>query len=159
MFAMKSRPPSRRLPQIRLSRTKTLFGAVRSVAPGPKRHLARRSDLAAFGGKADTAAVTHFTMLVRMPRKDTTTVVAALAKHIGKLPEELRRSLTWDQGKEMHAHKRFTVATNVQVYFCGPRSPWQRGSNENTRAETHKIHQTMVATRQTEARKFLANLS
>ena len=75
---------------------------------------------------------TRFTMLVKMPRKDTTTVVAALAKHIGKLPEELRRSLTWDQGKEMHAHKRFTVATNVQVYFCDPRSPWQRGSNENT---------------------------
>ena len=75
---------------------------------------------------------TRFTMLVRIPRKDTTTVVAALAKHIGKLPDELRRSLTWDQGKEMHAHKRFTVATNVQVYFCDPRSPWQRGSNENT---------------------------
>jgi transposase, IS30 family len=75
---------------------------------------------------------TRFTMLVKIPRKDTTTVVAALAKHIGKLPEELRRSLTWDQGKEMHAHKRFTVATNVQVYFCDPRSPWQRGSNENT---------------------------
>ena len=75
---------------------------------------------------------TRFTMLVKIPRKDTTTVVAALAKHIGKLPDELRRSLTWDQGKEMHAHKRFTVATNVQVYFCDPRSPWQRGSNENT---------------------------
>ncbi len=75
---------------------------------------------------------TRFTMLVRIPRKDTTTVVTALAKHIRKLPEELRRSLTWDQGKEMHAHKRFTLATNVQVYFCDPRSPWQRGSNENT---------------------------
>ena len=74
----------------------------------------------------------RFTMLVKLPRKDTTTVVAALAKHVGKLPEELRRSLTWDQGKEMHAHKRFTIATNVQVYFCDPRSPWQRGSNENT---------------------------
>ena len=60
---------------------------------------------------------TRFTMLVKIPRKDTTTVVAALAKHIGKLPEELRRSLTWDQGKEMHAHKRFTVATDVQVDF------------------------------------------
>ena len=74
----------------------------------------------------------RFTMLVKLPRKDTTTVVAALAKHVRKLPEELRRSLTWDQGKEMHAHKRFTAATKVQVYFCDPRSPWQRGSNENT---------------------------
>jgi len=74
----------------------------------------------------------RFTMLVKLRRKDTTTVVAALAKHVRKLPEELRRSLTWDQGKEMHAHKRFTIATNVQVYFCDPRSPWQRGSNENT---------------------------
>jgi IS30 family transposase len=74
----------------------------------------------------------RFTMLVKLPRKDTTSVVAALTKHIRKLPEELRHSLTWDQGKEMHAHKRFTIATNVQVYFCDPRSPWQRGSNENT---------------------------
>jgi len=74
----------------------------------------------------------RFTMLVKLPRKDTTTVVAALAKHVRKLTEELRRSLTWDQGKEMHAHKRFTIATKVQVYFCDPRSPWQRGSNENT---------------------------
>ena len=71
-------------------------------------------------------------MLVKIPRKDTTTVVAALSSHIRKLPEQLRRSLTWDQGKEMHAHRRFTIATNVQVYFCDPRSPWQRGSNENT---------------------------
>ena len=70
-------------------------------------------------------------MFVKIPRKDTT-VVAALAKHIRKLPEELRRSLTWDQGKEMHAHKRLTFPTDVQVYFCDPRSPWQRGSNENT---------------------------
>ena len=75
---------------------------------------------------------TRFTMLIKISRKDTTTVVAALAKHISKLPEELRRSLTWDQGKEMHAHKRFTVATNVQVYFCDPRSPWQRGSTVST---------------------------
>jgi IS30 family transposase len=74
----------------------------------------------------------RFTMLVKLPGKDTTTVVATLAKHICKLPDELRRSLTWDQGKEMSGHKRFTVATNVQVYFCDPRSPWQRGSNENT---------------------------
>jgi len=52
--------------------------------------------------------------------------------HIRKLPVELQRFLTWDQGKEMHAHKRFTVATNVHVYFCDPSSPWQHGSNENT---------------------------
>ena len=89
-------------------------------------------------GASDTHIVTlverhsRFTMLVKLPRKYTTTVVAALAKHIRKLPEQLRRSLTWYQGKEMSGHKRFTVATNVQVYFCDPRSPWQRGSNENT---------------------------
>jgi IS30 family transposase len=74
----------------------------------------------------------RYTMLVKLARKDTNSVVAALAKHIRKLPKELRRSLTWDQGKEMLAHKRFTISTNLQVYFCDPRSPWQRGSNENT---------------------------
>jgi len=74
----------------------------------------------------------RFTMLVKLARKDSATVVAALAQQIGRLPEELRRSLTWDQGKEMAGHKNFTLATDVQVYFCDPRSPWQRGSNENT---------------------------
>jgi IS30 family transposase len=74
----------------------------------------------------------RFTMLVKVPNKSTATVVAALSKTIGKLPHELRRSLTWDRGKEMADHKSFTVATNVQVYFCDPRSPWQRGTNENT---------------------------
>jgi IS30 family transposase len=68
-------------------------------------------------------------MLLKIPSKDTATVVAALARHVRKLPSELRRSLTWDRGKEMADHKRFTIATNVQVYFCDPRSPWQRGSN------------------------------
>ena len=75
---------------------------------------------------------TRFTMLLKVPSKDTATVVAALGKHVRKLPQELRRSLTWDRGKEMADHKTFTIATNVQVYFCDPRSPWQRGSNENT---------------------------
>jgi IS30 family transposase len=74
----------------------------------------------------------RFTMLVKLARRDSATVVAALAEKIGTLPEELRRSLTWDQGKEMAHHKSFTVATDLQVYFCDPRSPWQRGSNENT---------------------------
>ena len=74
----------------------------------------------------------RFTMLVKLQRKDSATVVAALAQHICRLPEELRRSLTWDQGKEMARHLSFTLATDVQVYFCDPRSPWQRGTNENT---------------------------
>jgi IS30 family transposase len=74
----------------------------------------------------------RFTMLVRVAGKDTDTVVAALTKQITKLPSELRRSLTWDRGSEMAQHKAFTVATNVQVYFCDPQSPWQRGTNENT---------------------------
>jgi IS30 family transposase len=71
-------------------------------------------------------------MLVKVDRKDTETVVNALSKHVQKLPAELRRSLTWDRGKEMTDHKRFTVATDAKVYFCDPRSPWQRGTNENT---------------------------
>jgi IS30 family transposase len=71
-------------------------------------------------------------MLLKVPGSETATVVGALTRHIGRLPAELRRSLTWDRGKEMAAHKAFTVATDVQVYFCDPRSPWQRGSNENT---------------------------
>src|SRR6516164_6816541 len=61
-----------------------------------------------------------------------TKLTSALGEHVRKLPQELRRSLTWDRGKEMADHKNFTVATNVQVYCCDPRSPWQRGSNENT---------------------------
>lgn len=89
-------------------------------------------------GANDTNIVTlverhsRFTMLVKLARRDSATVVAALAEKIGTLPQELRRSLTWDQGKEMARHKSFTVATDLQVYFCDPRSPWQRGSNENT---------------------------
>lgn len=74
----------------------------------------------------------RYVMLVKVPSKDTVTVTNALAKQIRKLPAQLRRSLTWDRGSEMRAHKEFTVATDVQVYFCDPRSPWQRGSNENT---------------------------
>ena len=74
----------------------------------------------------------RFTMLVKVQGKDTTSVVAALSKQVRKLPSELRRSLTWDRGMEMAHHKKFTVATDVQVYFCDPQSPWQRGTNENT---------------------------
>jgi IS30 family transposase len=75
---------------------------------------------------------TRFVMLVKVGGKHTDTVVPALARQIQRLPSELRRSLTWDRGKEMTHHRRFTMATDVQVYFCDPRSPWQRGTNENT---------------------------
>lgn len=74
----------------------------------------------------------RFTMLVKVEGKDSQTVVSALSKQVQKLPVELRRSLTWDRGMELAQHKRFTVATNLPVYFCDPRSPWQRGTNENT---------------------------
>jgi IS30 family transposase len=75
---------------------------------------------------------TRYVMLAKVASKDTETVVDALIRNARKLPQELYKSLTWDRGKEMADHKRFTLATDVQVYFCDPRSPWQRGSNENT---------------------------
>jgi IS30 family transposase len=74
----------------------------------------------------------RFVMLLKVSGKDTTTVVAALSRHVRRLPATLWRSLTWDRGHEMAQHKSFTMATDVQVYFCDPQSPWQRGSNENT---------------------------
>ena len=75
---------------------------------------------------------TRYVMLVKVDRKDTQTVVDALIRTARKLPNELYKSLTWDRGKEMADHRRFTLATDIQVYFCDPQSPWQRGSNENT---------------------------
>ena len=75
---------------------------------------------------------TRYVMLVRVKSKDTKTVINALIKHAHKLPRELYKSLTWDRGKEMADHQRFSLDTNVKVYFCDPQSPWQRGSNENT---------------------------
>jgi IS30 family transposase len=74
----------------------------------------------------------RFTTLIKVPDNRTATVVAALSRHVRRLPRSLRRSLTWDQGKEMADHQLFSVATKVKVYFCDPHSPWQRGSNENT---------------------------
>lgn len=74
----------------------------------------------------------RFTMLVRVPGKDTVSVVSALTAKVQRLPQELMVSLTWDRGMEMADHKKFTIATNVAVYFADPKSPWQRGSNENT---------------------------
>jgi IS30 family transposase len=74
----------------------------------------------------------RFTMLVKVPGKDTASVVTALSQHVRTLPSALRRSLTWDRGMELAQHKQLTIATNVQIYFCDPQSPWQRGTNENT---------------------------
>ncbi len=74
----------------------------------------------------------RYVMLVKVKNKDTESVVSALIKQSKKLPNELYKSLTWDRGKELADHQRFTMATNVDVYFCDPSSPWQRGSNENT---------------------------
>ncbi|WP_175007417.1 IS30 family transposase [Burkholderia lata] len=75
---------------------------------------------------------TRFVMLVKIASKDSEAVVNALIRHAGKLPQELYKSLTWDRGTEMAGHKRFTVATDIKVYFCDPQHPWQRGTNENT---------------------------
>ena len=74
----------------------------------------------------------RFVLLERLPSVDSPTVVTALARRVQRLPASLKQSLTWDRGKEMAQHKQFTIATDVQVYFCDPQSPWQRGSNENT---------------------------
>ena len=75
---------------------------------------------------------TRYVMLAKVKGKDTETVINALIKQAHKLPRELYKSLTWDRGKEMADHKRFTLATDIKVYFCDPHNPWQRGSNENT---------------------------
>jgi IS30 family transposase len=89
-------------------------------------------------GKAHSQIVTlverqsRYVLLIRVPTKETQTVVHALARHVRRLPATLRASLTWDRGRELAAHQRFTVATDVRVYFCDPYSPWQRGTNENT---------------------------
>jgi IS30 family transposase len=74
----------------------------------------------------------RYVMLAKVANKDTQSVISALIKQSQKLPRELYKSLTWDRGKELADHKCFTLATDIDVYFCDPQSPWQRGSNENT---------------------------
>lgn len=93
-------------------------------------------DLLAGSGNTHIATLverrSRFVMLVKVAGKDTETVVAALSRQVGTLPVQLRGTVTWDRGMEMAAHKQFSVATGIAVYFCEPKSPWQRGSNENT---------------------------
>jgi IS30 family transposase len=89
------------------------------------------------GGKSTQIATlverhSRYVMLVKLKNKDSEQVARALSKHVLKLPATLRRSITWDRGSELAAHKNFSIATDVKVYFCDPHSPWQRGSNENT---------------------------
>jgi len=74
----------------------------------------------------------RFVVLIRLPNKESATVVAALTRCVRRLPDGLMKSLTWDRGTELANHRTFTIATDVQVYFCDPHAPWQRGSNENT---------------------------
>jgi len=74
----------------------------------------------------------RFVMLAKVENKDTQSAIKALIKQARKLPKELYKSLTWDRGSEMAGHRKFTIATKIDVYFCDPQSPWQRGSNENT---------------------------
>jgi IS30 family transposase len=75
---------------------------------------------------------TRYVLLAKVQNRDSASVITALIEQAKRLPDELLKSLTWDRGKEMAQHKRFTLATDVAVYFCDPQSPWQRGSNENT---------------------------
>ena len=93
-------------------------------------------DLLAGAGRSQVATLverpSRYVLLVRLRGKDTATVVQALARRVQTLPRGLMASLTWDRGLELAAHHAFTIATDVQVYFCDPHSPWQRGSNENT---------------------------
>ena len=93
-------------------------------------------DLLAGGGNTHIATLvertSRFTILVKVESKEPGRVVPALIRQIRRLPAHVTRSLTWDRGKELAHHQRFTVATGVQVYFCDPYSPWQRGTNENT---------------------------
>jgi len=90
-----------------------------------------------FGSKNSQIATlverhSRYVLIAKVKSKDTETVINALIKQAHKLPRELYKSLTWDRGKEMADHKRFTLDTDIKVYFCDPKSPWQRGSNENT---------------------------
>jgi IS30 family transposase len=107
--------------------------ARRQLTTAIRHFFAREDPVSVFSLAANAwERQTRYVMLVKVAGKDTQTVVNALVRHARKLPQELYKSLTWDRGKELAAHKRFTLATEIEVYFCDPQSPWQRGTNENT---------------------------
>ena len=119
----KSRIPSRSVrdrPRLKIGRCLAIGRAI--CCPGPRTAISRLS----------IERHTRYVMLAKVANKDTQTVVSALIKQAKKLPSELYKSLTWDRGKELADHRQFTLTTNIDVYFCDPQSPWQRGSNENT---------------------------
>lgn len=136
------RAGSLRRPRHRLARTHTRIADLVSIRERPAEATDRavpghwEGDLLRGAHHSHIATLverhSRFVMLVRTPQIDAPSVARTLARHIRQLPPQLRRSLTWDRGSEMAAHRQFTMATDVQVYFCDPQSPWQRGSNENT---------------------------
>ena len=101
---------------------------------GLARTLGRRPACRVSNSAVATLVERHsrFTVLCKVQDKRAESVVQSLITQMRMLPERLRKSLTWDRGQELAAHKRFTMATNMAVYFCDPSSPWQRGTNENT---------------------------
>jgi IS30 family transposase len=110
------------------------------------------------GGKSAIATLverqTRYVLLARLGYDRTTThVVEALEQRIGGLPAHLVKSLTWDQGRELSAHQRFTSQTGIQVYFCDPRSPWQRASNENTNGSREALEAQRRRARQLDQRR------
>ena len=105
----------------------------------PVRHRAKQARLLSLIGRSRNSYVatlverhSRYVMLVKVANKDTESVVSALIRQSQRLPSELYQSLTWDRGKELADHQRLTLATEIDVYFCDPRCPWQRGSSENT---------------------------
>jgi IS30 family transposase len=127
--------PSQRQGDLSHTRHPRVMRTLRQPMQHPPQQL-KEGDLLLGRGLTQIATIvertTRFTVLVALPGRDMHTVTAGLSAQMTKLPAQLRRSLTWDRGMELAGHKRVTVNTGLQVYFADPKSPWQRGTNENT---------------------------